>query len=989
VVQDKEDVKANSWKARVALFSDILAAGEPVDESSFEVILKKLVEETNPCAQEAGLRALVVASPSPQSLSRALPQLAKKFFLSNSAKVKDAFKAQLSNCDIKSAYVCLSDSLKSDTSRPRDTLCLINCVLSLLHIYGPIEVSLYLKDVILALKMTDRPVREATYNLLVDLHSSGVVIPLVNIAEPQIKELKARLADPKEIPTNVSVVRSYSVGESDDKADISNLFALDWKTRRAAIVEISSLVLDEDDSCPEKKSQNFQSLLYLFKQENSYPVNLEVMACLKKSAQKFKTSFTLAASFFSVCLTKMRNKSLAKATVKTCRALQEFCKVTITVNREVSELAVDRMIRDDFLDLDFRPILDAHNFVKSIMIPCLNDVERTKAVSVFKELITEYPQLNKELLNQFRVLGPARQKAVLNELCLEPVTEVKRPSYVPLKNITNRVSLSPRKSFLAKTSIVAEKKIVSRRSSGRFSDPVVLSIKVEPGSRLKREYHERMSTWKPETMDEYSLGCFKVQWKAIVSSVIADDMFDINNLSNILLAFDRFMVVPLELDETEDLFFKWLSWIFAISFDNTQLWKAALGLLDRIFKVRPCSLLTEREQSILLPSLFERLGHKQNSIRLILNHFVNENLVGRPEIIETKNLLIFCIAALSTVKSRKTIFDLLQIVSNTLTFSTEAASLKAKKDLLRLVVTYFQEFKQLCVSILNSLKDCTPIQILDSIAQEMNINDQQRNVILMILRKGCREYRRSELRSSVSPRFSEELDYEYQKSISSGEYDRLKNDDTVTRDLVSVDTGEIQNTLVHLEDWLDNSLVSAVRNSTAVVSTLSRCLDKVTTSLPDLIPQVVRTLNKLALIRPIWYSAGKEGVSECLVTMLEFLSSRKLRKSHPDEYHLVNISVVHVLMYADPVCVLESLLEDRNHGGLVLKCIEKVKKNLTIFLESERNAYLVLAVLEKSLKSRADSRIVRQVLEGVRDAIGHEDTANLIQSSGLVEISYL
>jgi predicted nucleotidyltransferase len=135
-----------------------------------------------------------------------------------------------------------------------------------------------------------------------------------------------------------------------------------------------------------------------------------------------------------------------------------------------------------------------------------------------------------------------------------------------------------------------------------------------------------------------------------------------------------------------DLLLKWLTWIFGLCKENPQVLKAVYELLDVILEATAEFPLTDSEQQILLPTLFDRLGSTRTD-DLVNRHFLSTSST----LVSPAGILQHLTVVINTTKNRRTLVACFQVASALLIGESANLSVKLRRDLLRAgVVVHWQ-----------------------------------------------------------------------------------------------------------------------------------------------------------------------------------------------------------------------------------------------------------------------------------------------------------
>jgi len=162
-------------------------------------------------------------------------------------------------------------------------------------------------------------------------------------------------------------------------------------------------------------------------------------------------------------------------------------------------------------------------------------------------------------------------------------------------------------------------------SSGGFR------VEVPRQSKVARQQKDATSYWGVDHVPQPAvLATLKEMFRQCVDEELVRHMFSDNmedQLSSLQAWRRQVSLAFTSLVEVMDLVLKWVTWLLFNT--NTQIWKACLELLAGLADgMATASVeLTDREASILIPSLIERSGHNMPTIResmvLILRQYLS------------------------------------------------------------------------------------------------------------------------------------------------------------------------------------------------------------------------------------------------------------------------------------------------------------------------------------------------------------------------------
>lgn len=203
-------------------------------------------------------------------------------------------------------------------------------------------------------------------------------------------------------------------------------------------------------------------------------------------------------------------------------------------------------------------------------------------------------------------------------------------------------------------------------------------------SKVQRQQRERSQYWGIDDIVSEYLAALKEQMKGCISERLWKQMFS-DRMNEQLLALQTWKVsLSANFEavvEILDMMLKWLTWMLTNT--NTQVWKSSLDVLSCILEQLEAVnyTLTEREAQILIPTLIERVGHNL----LIFRDFMVQILHRLPGVYPRGRLIPMMLRGMSVSKNKKSVADILHVLSNILDRQTVAGVSKSQKDLTLIV----------------------------------------------------------------------------------------------------------------------------------------------------------------------------------------------------------------------------------------------------------------------------------------------------------------
>ena len=739
---------------------------------------------------------------------------------------------------------------------------------------------------LIAVSVGDRGVREECYNFLVAVLKScvGITIDSLKLPEPQAKELRTRI-DPIEVMhESVSTNASVRPIENQDKSLLTKAEkSHKWKDRETAWHQIRISVSEIDEEL-------FQALLRALKQELNVPITVEVCGIVEQITASSLKSEGQRKQLLSALTLRIKDKS-APVKRAVSSALSGFVKnnQSIIDNRwiesdlaavaKIARLETIQLLDDLLVHLPGFEVCILNNLVMPALAGSAETSVRDSSVLLAKKIIAQAAIISgvddcvRAIQMGLKMLSKPKQE-LLGRLLGIPLLTSGNSNAKHVKPETKGVS--PRIIEHPKRNPVVQRESRSSLSSVQRKPEVIIFKSTAKELKEKRESAEISEKWFPYiSLNDRLADKLSLQFRTVFESGSSSDRIRAmmtGSQSEILEAIKVLHAcVGTNSEgwkESWDLLFKWISLTVTIHRDCSQIWKPMTAFITLALSALGRDL-TDRESSLLIPFLADKLG----------------NVLLRPRLVQI---------------------------------------LESVKPMSR---TYSELLKQFIAKCHNAKTVIACRKLATETVRNDPTVDRLRAAVLE---------NNAEKIAEICREISDILDKNKRGSISA-------------------------DSLVHALAETLKSMDSSVRES------------------------VFPLINKIARLPNAWTKVQLETLKKFVLELLTIVNSREYRESEPEVWANINLSLVHVLANChrtNAYSVLLSLGSSTHMQPLVIRCIEKVNRSLSQYLQQDiqRRLPSLLRVLQthvhEALKKDANETAILEdeclmaSLKGVCDIAG-------------------